>query len=138
MKDKYNKSRRATYNLTVHLIFVTKYRHPCINKAMLKDMKPMADKVLEAWGGKVIEMEGEADHIHMLINYPPSKKLSNLVGNLKGSITRQLWDRYEYRLKLYYWKKRVLWTPSYFVASCGGVTVEQLKQYVQDQEQPRV
>lgn len=138
MINTYNKSRRATYNLTVHLIFVTKYRNPCINKAMLKDMKTMADKVLEAWGGKVIEMEGEADHVHLLISYPPSKKLSNLVGNLKGSITRQLWDRYEYRLKTYYWKKRVLWTPSYFVASCGGVTVEQLKQYVQDQEQPKV
>ena len=105
---------------------------------MLKDMKSMADRILKAWGGRVIEMEGEADHIHLLISYPPSKTLSNLVGNLKGSITKQLWDKYEQRLKVYYWKKRVLWTPSYFVASCGGVTVEQLKQYVQNQESPKV
>ena len=138
MKTAYSKSRRATYSLTVHLIFVTKYRNPCINKAMLKDMKSMADRILKAWGGRVIEMEGEADHIHLLISYPPSKTLSNLVGNLKGSITKQLWDKYEQRLKVYYWKKRVLWTPSYFVASCGGVTVEQLKQYVQNQESPKV
>lgn len=137
MKTAYNKSRRATYNLTVHLIFVTKYRHSCINKAMLKDMKLMADRILEAWGGKVIEMEGEVDHIHLLISYPPSKTLSNLVGNLKGSITKQLWDKYEQRLSQYYWEKRVLWTPSYFVASCGGVTVAQLKQYVQNQESPK-
>lgn len=136
MKNLYNKSRRATYSLTVHLIFVTKYRHPCISKAMLNDMKTMADRILKAWSGKVIEMEGESDHVHLIISYPPSKKLSNLVGNLKGSITKQLWYTYEDRLKSFYWKKRVLWTPSYFVASCGGVTVEQLKEYVQQQEKP--
>ena len=137
MKKAYSKSRRATYNLTVHLIFVTKYRNPCIDNAMLKDMKVIADRILKSWGGKVIEMEGEADHVHLLISYPPSKTLSNLVGNLKGSITKQLWDKYDSTLKTYYWKKRVLWTPSYFVASCGGVTVEQLKQYVQNQEKPK-
>jgi putative transposase len=103
---------------------------------MLNDMKTMADRILKAWSGKVIEMEGESDHVHLIISYPPSKKLSNLVGNLKGSITKQLWYTYEDRLKSFYWKKRVLWTPSYFVASCGGVTVEQLKEYVQQQEKP--
>ena len=138
MNFNYNKSRRAIYNLTVHLVFVTKYRNPCLNSAMLKDMKLMADRILEAWGGEVIEMEGETDHVHMLISYPPSKTLSNLVGNLKGSITKQIWNKYEYILKTYYWKKRVLWTPSYFVASCGGVTVKQLKQYIENQDQPKV
>lgn len=136
MKNTYNKSRRATYSLTVHLIFVTKYRHSCLNQEMLDDIKMMAGSILKAWNGKIIEMEGEKDHVHLLISYPPSKKLSSLVGNLKGSITKQLWNKYEDRLKSYYWKKRVLWIPSYFVASCGGVTVEQLKEYVQQQEKP--
>ncbi|WP_446398642.1 transposase, partial [Coleofasciculus sp. E1-EBD-02] len=33
-------------------------------------------------------------------------------------------------------KKRVLWTGSYFVSSCGGVTIERLKVYIQEQECP--
>ncbi|WP_446347897.1 transposase [Coleofasciculus sp. F4-SAH-05] len=34
------------------------------------------------------------------------------------------------------YKKRVLWTGSYFVSSCGGVTIEKLKVYIQDQQCP--
>ncbi|MDJ0534027.1 MAG: transposase, partial [Xenococcaceae cyanobacterium MO_207.B15] len=35
-----------------------------------------------------------------------------------------------------YWGKRVLWSGSYFVSSCGGVTIEQLRKYVEQQDRP--
>ncbi|MGF1487076.1 MAG: IS200/IS605 family transposase, partial [Prochloraceae cyanobacterium] len=108
--------------------------------------------VLEKWDGQLIEFNGEADHVHLLISYPPHKLLSNLVANLKSTTSKTLWREYEDYLSKTYWKSappaprsprrkdgasnRVFWTGSYFVASCGGVTIEQLKKYVQDQDSP--
>ena len=47
-----------------------------------------------------------------------------------------MWLEFESYLKTIYWKEKVLWTGSYFAASCGGVTIEKLKQYVQRQDSP--
>ena len=63
MKNKYNKSRRATYNLTVHIIFITKYRNPCLTNAMLDDLKVFYEQVLGHWDAKLIEFNGENDYI---------------------------------------------------------------------------
>ena len=59
----------------------------------------------------------------------------NLIANLKATASKTLWREFETELTQTY-GKRVLWTGSYFVASCGGVTIEQLKVYVQNQDCP--
>ncbi len=46
-----------------------------------------------------------------------------------------MWREFEPEVSATY-HKRVFWTGSYFVASCGGVTIEQLKKYVQNQGSP--
>ncbi|NET86647.1 MAG: IS200/IS605 family transposase, partial [Kamptonema sp. SIO1D9] len=69
------------------------------------------------------------------LSYPPHKLLSNLVANLKATASKTLWREFEPELSEIY-RKRILWTGSYFVASCGGVTIEELKIYVQNQDCP--
>jgi putative transposase len=132
---KYNKSRRATFNLTVHIIFVTKYRRKVLTKQMLESLKSYFASILTQWGCKIIEYNGEADHIHLLVSIKPDKRISDLIGNLKSSSCKNLWRDYP-ELSQTYWAKKVLWTPSYFVASCGGVTIEQLEKYIQSQDSP--
>ena len=138
MKDTYNKSRRATYNLTVHVIFVTKYRNKVLTKGMLVSLQKTFKSVLRAWDADLIEFEGESDHVHCLISYPPHKLLSAMIGNMKATATKELYRWYPSELRKSYWgTKRVLWTPSYFVASCGGVTIDTLKMYIQNQDTPK-
>lgn len=132
---KYNKSRRATFNLTVHIIFVTKYRKKVLTKQMLDSLRVYFESILNQWNCKIIEYNGEADHIHLLVSIKPDKRISDLIGNLKSSSCKNLWRDYP-ELQNTFWKKKVLWTPSYFVASCGGVTIEQLEKYIQSQDSP--
>jgi len=133
---KYSKTRRSVHSLTVHLVFVTKYRKKVITQDILTRLEEIFKSVLEKWDSELIEFNGESDHVHLLISYPPHKLLSNLVANLKSTSSKTLWREYEDYLSKTYWKNRVFWTGSYFVASCGGVTIEQLKKYVQDQDSP--
>lgn len=131
----YNSSRRAVYNLTVHLVFVTKYRRQVFSETMICRLSEVFSSVAQKWDSKIIEFNGESDHVHLLLSYPPHKLLSNLIANLKATASKTLWREFESELAKIY-RKRVLWTGSYFVASCGGVTIEQLKIYVQNQDCP--
>jgi putative transposase len=131
----YSSSRRAVYSITVHLVFVTKYRRKILNEAMIQRLGKVFRSVAQKWDSQLIEFNGESDHVHLLLSYPPHKLLSNLIANLKATASKTLWREFETELTQTY-GKRVLWTGSYFVASCGGVTIEQLKVYVQNQDCP--
>ena len=89
--------------------------------------------VCEDFDATLVEFNGQADHVHLLINYPPKVALSNLVNSLKGVSSRMM--RKEFG-DFHPWLKRrgVLWSPSYFAASCGGAPISTLRQYIQQQQ----
>ena len=128
-------TRRATFNLTVHIIFVSKYRREVLTDPMLTSLEKYFTEILEKWDSEMVQFNGEADHVHLLVSTKPDKRLSDLIANLKSTGCKMLWQDYP-ELSKTYWGKKVLWTPSYFVASCGGVTIEELEKYVKAQDRP--
>lgn len=136
MKAKYNKAYRAVYNLTAHFVLVTKYRKPILTDELLTELEAVFASILNTRGGTLDEFNGETDHIHCVVSYKPSISVSNLVANLKATSSKTMWRNHPEYLKTQYWSKRVFWSGSYFVSSCGGVTIEQLRQYVEQQNRP--
>ncbi len=137
MKANYFKTRGATFNLTVHIILLTKYRRKVFQKEHLEFLRIAFHNIAEKWKAKGIEINGESDHVHILLTYPPHKLLSGLIANLKSTSCQLMWDNFSDHLKeIYGQDKRILWTGAYFVASCGGVTIDQLKKYVENQDSP--
>ncbi len=134
-KAKYRSSHRSVFNLTVNMVFVTKYRRKIIDAEMLTELKAVFESVLKAWNSQLIEFNGESDHVHLLVSFPPQKRLSDLVGNLKATASKTMWRKFESKLSTIY-RQKVFWTSLYFIASCGGVTVDTLKKYVQNQDSP--
>ncbi|NEO92411.1 MAG: IS200/IS605 family transposase [Moorea sp. SIO3G5] len=84
----------------------------------------------------MVEFNGEKDHIHLLVDLNPKVAPVKLIANIKTVTSRLIRQEFSDYLKRFYGNKKVFWTGSYFVASCGGVTIEQLKSYVQNQETP--
>lgn len=70
-----------------------------------------------------------------MVNYPQKVLVSKLVNSLKGvssikvrqqkfkSIDSKLWGTW-------------LWSSSYFAESCGGASLDVIKQYIEQQETP--
>jgi putative transposase len=81
---------------------------------------------------QILEFNGESDHIHVLIEYPPKLSISQIVNTLKGVSSR----RYGQAGYPKPYGKDALWSPSYFVSSVGGAPIETLKQYIRAQEKP--
>lgn len=80
-------------------------------------------------------LDGEADHIHLLVEYPPKLAISVLVNALKGTSSRLL--RKERPDIASQYSEGVLWSPSYFAASTGSATLEKVRQYVETQRRSK-
>ena len=133
-KDFIHKARGVS-DLKCHLVLTPKYRRKLFNEAMLSRMEEIFKALMEKWEGRLIEFNGEVDHVHLLIQYTPQTEPSKLINNLKTVSSRYLRKEFAERVNEFY-RKDVLWTNGYFIASCGGVTVEQLKQYIKEQDRP--
>lgn len=125
----------CVFLMHVHLVFVTKFRRKVFTKQVLNEIRKIFENICEDFEAQLVEFDGEEDHVHLLINYPPKVSVSKLVNSLKGvssrlirkenypSVTKSLWSN-------------ALWSPSYFAGSCGGAPLEVIRQYIQQQETP--
>jgi len=113
------------------LVCVTKYRRKVLDGAALDWLREHARKVFDGMGCELLACDGEADHLHLLVEYPPKHSISVLVNAFKGTSSRLLRkDRPDIEAR---YRDGVLWSPSYFAASTGGAPLEQLKRYVEQQ-----
>jgi putative transposase len=135
MKKDIRRGRKVVYALTVHLVFVTKYRRGVITDRVREHLRASLDGVCAKMDCTLREFDGEDDHVHLLVDYPPKLAVSRLVNSLKLVSARLLRRRDfpEVRRKL--WGVH-FWTPSYYAGSCGGASLQTVKRYIQAQRVP--
>ena len=126
--------RHCVFNLHVHLVFVTKYRRNVLTKAMLDAMRPTMEKVCRDFNSELVEIDGEDDHVHLLVNYPPQVAIPSLVNSLKGVSSRLIKPMFPDLAKKCH--KGRLWSPSYFAGSCGGAPITVIRKYIENQRTP--
>ena len=134
MSNTLRRGRHVVYNIHIHLVFVTKYRGKVFTKEILNELNLILSEVCQDFDATLLEFNGEQDHVHLLVNYPPKVSVSSLVNSLKGvssrmirkknypSINRQLWGN-------------ALWSPSYFASSCGGASIDIIREYIEQQQE---
>ena len=130
------RGRSQVSNLHVHLVFVTKYRKRVLTKAILERCRYVMAETCEDSGATLVEFNGEQDHVHLLVHYPPTVRLSVLVNSLKGVSSRLLHKEFPGHIAQYLWKGH-LWSPSYFAGSCGGAPLSIIAQYIEQQKSPK-
>lgn len=101
---------------------------------MLETLQPIFFEVCRNFESELEEFNGEEDHVHLLISYPPKTCLSRLVNALKGVSSRLLRKEFP-EIKRYLWKGH-LWTRSYYAGSCGGATIDTIRRYIENQRMP--
>ena len=126
--------RHCVFKMHVHLVFVSKYRRKVFDGDAIDRMRRMFAKVCEDMEASLVEMDGEDNHVHLLVEYPPKLAVSVLVNSLKG-VSSRLLRKERPDLRKRYWKN-VLWSPSYFASSCGGAPIGIIKQYIEQQQTP--
>lgn len=131
----FRRGRSVVSRLHVHLVFVTKYRRGVLTDELLNLCEAVMRDVCLDFEAALVEFNGEHDHVHLLIEYPPKVAISKLVNSLKGVSARKLRDEFRYWINQHSMNGH-LWSPSYFAASCGGAPLSVVKQYIEDQRRP--
>ncbi|MFE7213190.1 IS200/IS605 family transposase [Streptomyces sp. NPDC057611] len=134
-ETEYRRGRHVVSAMHVHLVFVTKYRRGVLDDTMLSVCEDTMRKVCEDFGAELKEFNGEDDHVHLLVHYPPKVAVSKLVNSLKGVSARILRRDFTGRVNQAIMHGH-FWSPSYFAASCGGAPLSIIRQYIEQQKRP--
>jgi len=112
---------------------VIKYRKKVITDDICKRLREIFDYIgeKEQYKLKVIEFNSDIDHLHILFKAEPKSEIKKFINAYKSASSRLIKKEFpQIRSKLW---KEAFWSRSFFLATTGGVTLEVLKKYVEDQ-----
>jgi len=127
----FNTASHCVYHLTVHVVLCTKFRRKILTPTISKSLYFVLGELAKELHCSITEINGEADHIHFLLSYPPTVQLSTIVSILKSKSAQVILNIYG----SFFWgnHKRTMWSSGYFLCSVGGATLEVLKKYIENQ-----
>jgi putative transposase len=127
MKE-YRYQGHTVTRLTVHLVWVTKYRYKVLTGGIQKRCRELLIQICDAEDVRVLGGVVSKDHVHMHIEYPASQSISNLIKRLKGRTSRLLQREYT-ELQKRYWGKH-FWAIGYGAWSTGNITEKVIEEYL--------
>ena len=132
--SEYRRGNHTISRLTVHLVWVTKYRYQVLKGEIQKRCRELLIQLCDAEDVRILKGVVSKDHVHMLIEYPPSKSVSNLVKKMKGRSSRLLQKEYP-ELEQRYWGKH-FWAIGYGAWSTGTMSEELVQEYLEHHRRP--
>ncbi len=137
VKTQLRKASHSAFNIQLHIVFVTKYRKPVINKAILERIDETFRRLCKKRQNILVEFSGEVDHVHLLVSMHPDNNISNFIASIKAASSRIVRQEFPEHIKKFYWgNKAMFWSNSYCAISCGGAPLDVLKKYINSQSQP--
>jgi putative transposase len=100
----------------------------------MAELKDICTRIIDTWEGELLEFNGEADHVHLLLTIPPKVAPSAMVNNLKTVTARLIRKKFKDHLANFYWKPE-FWSRSYCIITCGGAPLSVIKTYIDRQGQ---
>ncbi|MDF2957810.1 MAG: REP element-mobilizing transposase RayT [Candidatus Alkanophagales archaeon MCA70_species_1] len=131
MKYKLDRGAHSVYSLHYHLIFVVKYRRKVLNHEIIDFLKQKIHEISETFKVEVLAIECDVDHVRILFKAKPTLNIPKYINALKTITSREIKRKFP-EVKERLWEK-VLWSPSYFLATTGQVTLDVLRKYVESQ-----
>ena len=126
----YKSNNNVVYACQYHVIWCPKYRRKVLIDGVDERLKVILFDVADEHQAEIIELEIMPDHVHLLVSIDPQFGINKLVKSMKGRSSNLL------RSEFPWLRSRIpsLWTNSYFVATTGGVTLDVVKQYIENQK----
>ena len=130
MAERWKRNNACVYNLGYHLIWCTKYRRKVLTDGIDGYLKKCLLEKADQNGWQIEQIEVMTEHVHIFIKATPTDSIAYIVAQLKGYSSHKLRKRYPEL-----WKRLPnLWTRSYYVESCGSLSEENIKKYIEKQK----
>ena len=122
------KGSHTTTRLSVHLVWITKYRYDVLVGDLKKRCRDLIQQCCENNEVRIISGVVSKDHVHLLVEYPPKVAISSLMKDIKGRTSKMLQDEFPHLQKRYW--GRHFWATGYGAWSVGEKTEGFVKEYL--------
>jgi len=128
--SRWTHSNTTVYNIGYHIIWCPKYRRKVLTGEIEVRLGQLLLKKAEEIGISILKMKIMPDHVHLFVKAPPIASPHWIVQQLKGYTSRELRNEFEsLRTRL-----PTLWTRSYYVESCGHISEDAIRKYIEEQK----
>jgi putative transposase len=129
--SKYSVGAHTTHRLKYHLVWIPKYRKRVLIGPLGRRLYELLKECAEVNNWTIVEMNVQKDHIHLLVQLPPSIAVAQAVQLMKGGSSKKIREEFP-ELEEFLWGDS-LWAEGYFAESVGQVTESRIKLYIQNQ-----
>ena len=130
--SRFEKLSHVLWHCQYHIVWVPKYRYRVLTGEVGFEVMKTVRVFAERLGCEIVELNVQADHVHLLVKVPPKISISRLSGSVKGKTAIQVFRQFPYLKKKPYWGNH-FWAKGYCVDTVG-VDAEMIRQYVKYQE----
>ena len=132
MTRKFERLSHSIYECKYHIVFCPKYRYRIFKDDVAEYTRQQIYRLIQQKEKvAVLELNVQAEHVHVVLSIAPKYAVSNIMGYLKGKLAMRLFQRYE-KLGKRYWGRH-LWSQGYCVSTIG-LDEERIRKYVKWQE----
>lgn len=128
--EKYRTTETTVYRCLYHVIFCPKYRRAVLRSEIAERFKEVVLTLQEKNNFRVVEMEVMPDHVHLLLDVDPTVGINIVISRIKGRTAHMLNREFPELVR----KLPTLWTRSKFVVTVGSLSLEAVKQYIEEQK----
>ncbi|QXF34163.1 IS200/IS605 family transposase [Photorhabdus luminescens] len=130
----YRYGSHTVFQIEYHFVWVTKYRHKVLIGEVAIRVRELVRQTCEAFEIRILKGVVSKDHVHILVNSPPTLSPSEIMRRLKGRTASKLFEEFSH-LKKRYWGQH-FWGRGYFCATVGQLTEEMIKAYLEHHFEP--
>ena len=123
----FKKLAHGVWECKFHVVWCPKYRFRILVGEVGESVSGLIRQLCEWKKVGVLELNVQADHVHLVLEIPPKYSVSEVVGFLKGKSAIKVFDLHP-ALKRRYWGRH-FWARGYCVSTIG-LDEEQIRQYV--------
>ena len=132
-KQNYYTTKRAKFLIRLHIVLAVKYRKRILCNNIKNDMQQIIFDICSKEKWKIIAMESDIDHLHLLVDIQPKYSVSFVIHRIKQLSTYRIYNLHKQKLKDYFWKENTFWSDGYFVCSVGNAASETIEKYIETQ-----
>ena len=128
---KLDSNAHSVFLLQYHLILVVKYRRKVFDDAISERAREIFEYIAPKYHITLEEWNHDKDHVHILFKAHPNTEISKFINAYKSASSRLLKKEFpQIRQKLW---KEYFWSQSFCLLTTGGVTIEIIKKYIENQ-----
>ena len=135
-RDNNRSGAHCRHNIKYHFVWIPKYRREVLVGKIPERLKLIFEEIAQSYGLKIIAQEIMPDHVHILVEAPPTLSPATIVNRLKGISSKKIREEFCPQIKKLIWKDGVFWARGYYVASVSdGATTEVVSEYINTQRE---